>query len=537
VKKLSHIILALVVSISMVFVRVNAQDKFELGKQEFKNGNYPKALSIFRDIKVKQKKNAELFFLMGSALVKLDSLDAALIEFTQARELDDQNTAIYVNIGDIYMKQNIAPAAMEQYKKAIELNNGLIEAHIKLAVTFYKMRKYNESVGEYLVAIQLDTTNSALYEDVGKIYILAKQYNKASKMYQKVTELRPKSLEAHVSYMRALFEIKDYANTVIEADQVIKLDSTVVEAYRLKASSYVELKEHQKAEEAFLKLKEKTELNAVDYLNLGKSQNGQDKQELAIKSFEMSLKLDSTLSDAFSDLGALYMKQKMYPESAMMYEKKIAVDSTSLSAYLNASASYVQLKNYERSKQLLQKAIEHRPAYVGSRLRLAQTYALMDSLDQAKSQYDSVLSLIGTQTEKYKNELSEAYNMIGNIYFQKNKYDAAVDILRKAINSGADGAQVRVLIGQALILGRGDDPDLNRKRILDAVEHFRKAIKLDPKSVQGHLWLAQGLIFSRLEWEPEAAIELTKEARQEYKKVLQLDPNNVDAKKGLEKIK
>jgi tetratricopeptide (TPR) repeat protein len=278
-------------------------------------------------------------------------------------------------------------------------------------------------------------------------------------------------------------------------------------------------------------------LIAMDYLNLGKSQNGQDKQELAIKSYEMALKLDSALTDAFSDLGALYMKQKMYAESATMYEKKIAVDSTSLSAYLNASASYVQLKDYERSKELLKKAIERRPTYVGSRLRLAQTYALMDSLDQAKSQYDSVLTLIGTQTEKYKNELNEAYNMIGNIYFQKNKYDAAVEILRKAINSGADGSQVRVLIGQALILGRGDDPDLNRKRILEAVEHFRKAIKLDPKSVQGHLWLAQGLIFSRLEWEPEEAKKLTEEARQEYKRVLQLDPNNVDAKKGLDKIK
>jgi tetratricopeptide (TPR) repeat protein len=537
VKKLFNIILY-TIALSIIFINVNAnaQDQFSVGKEEFKKGNYSKALSIFREIKNKQKKNPELFFLMGSALFNLDSLDAANIEFTQARELDEKNPQIYISIGDIYFKQNIAPAAIEQYKKAIEFNNGLIEAHIKLGDTYKKMKKWNDAVSEYLVAIQLDSTNSNLYSEVSKIYIKANQYKNASKILKKLTELKPHSLEVQSAYMKCLFEIKDYETVVIVADKVISLDSANVEAFRLKANSYTELKEYGEAEETFLKLKEKTELTAKDYLALGKVQHSQDKQELSIQSYETALKIDSTLSEAFSDLGALYMKQKRYSESAVMYEKKITVDSNSLSAYINASASYMQLKNYERSKELLKLGIEHKPTYLGFRLRLAQTYALMDSLDQAKFQYDTVLVMIGDQTEKYKNELSEAYNMIGTIYFQKNRYDAAVEILRKALNSGADGSQLRVLIGQALILGRGDDTDANRKRILEAVDHFRKAIKLDPKSIQGHLWLAQGLLFSRLEWEPDEAKKLTEEACKEFKTVLQYDPGNPDAKKGSERI-
>lgn len=535
-EKISLIIFLLVFSFFGLTNHALSQDSFISGKEEFNKGNYQKAISLFRDALKKQKKNPELYFLLGKALYNIDSLDAAIIAFTQARELDNKNPAIYVSIGDVYAAQTITPAAIIEYQKAIDVNMGYVEAHLKLAKSYKKLKRWNDAAKEYLIAIQLDSTNTVFYDELGNIYFLAKQYLNASRMYQKLTELQPDSLQPHILYMKSLYEIRDFENTIKAANKVIIIDSNHVDAFRIKAFSLIELKNFKQAEETVLRLQQKIGLNAEDYYILGKAQYGQDKKELAIQSYENAVKLDSTLVDAYTDLGAMYMMLRRYEESAIAYEKKIALDSMSLSAYLNASASYVQLRNYEKSRVLLRRAVEIKPDYIGTRLRLAQTYAFMDSLESAKREYDEVLALIGDQSQKYRNELIEAYNMITTIYFQKQKYLNAIEWAKKGMAVGADDASIRLLLGQALILSRGDDPDENRKRMEEAVKHFRQAIEYNPKNAQAHLWLAQGLIFLRIEGEDELNKKLADEARKEYKIVLQLDPGNPDAKKGLERI-
>ncbi len=535
-KKIAIITLLFVISFCGTNRSVFSQDAFISGKEAYEKANYTKAISLFREAMKKQKKNPELYFLLGKSLHKIDSLDAALIAFTQARELDSKNAAIYLSIGDVYAAQNITPAAIIEYQKAVDLNMGYVEAHLKLAQSYKKLKRWNEAAKEYLTAIQLDSTNSLFYDELGKIYFLAKQFFNASRMYQKLSELQPNNLEPNILYMTSLYEIRDYENTIKAADNVIKLDSSNIEAYRFKSFSLIELKNFTKAEETILQLQRKTKLTAEDYFILGKAQYGQDKKELAIQSYENAVTLDSTLVDAYTDLGAMYMFLRRYDESALAYERKIAVDSFSLSAYLNAAASYVQLKNFEKSRSLLRRAVELRPDYMGSRLRLAQTYAFMDSLEAAKKEYDEVLALIGDQSQKYRNELLEAYNMITTIYFQKQRYPNAIEWAKKGIAAGADDSGLRLLLGQAIILSRGDDPDENRRKIEEAVKHFRQAIEYNQKSAQAHLWLAQGLIFLRIEGEDELNKKLADEARIEYKKVLQLEPGNVDAKKGLERI-
>jgi tetratricopeptide (TPR) repeat protein len=232
------------------------------------------------------------------------------------------------------------------------------------------------------------------------------------------------------------------------------------------------------------------------------------------------------------------MKKQEYDKAAQMFEKRIACDPRSLSAYINASASYMQVKNYQRAHELLTKTVTMKPDFLLGRLWLGRTLSLMDSLDEAKAQYDEVLTQAQSDPVKYKKEIGEAQYMSASYWFQKQQYEKAVDGYRKAQGSGYDNADSRFSWGQAVLqtLDPKGDPAENRKRITEAVTHFRRSVEMNPNNYMSHLWLAQGLVLLRVEGDDEGNRKLTGEACEEYRKVLRLNPGNADAKKGMERI-
>jgi tetratricopeptide (TPR) repeat protein len=162
----------------------------------------------------------------------------------------------------------------------------------------------------------------------------------------------------------------------------------------------------------------------------------------------------------------------------------------------------------------------------------------MDSLDQAKAQYDEVLTQAQAEPAKYKKEIGEAHYMSATYWFQRKQYDRAIEGYRKAQTSGYDNADSRFSWGQAVLqtLDPKGDPAENRKRITEAVLLFRRSVEMNPNNHMSHLWLAQGLVLMRVEGQDEENRKLTTEACEEYRKVLRLNPGNADARKGMERI-
>ena len=114
-----------------------------------------------------------------------------------------------------------------------------------------------------------------------------------------------------------------------------------------------------------------------------------------------------------------------------------------------------------------------KPDYLEGRLALARSYAQVDSTLQAETQYEEVL--------KMEPKHSEALKQVG--YY-----------------------------------------NLIRKNYAKATQYLRKHVELEPKSEYGWLWLAQGSALNRQIHDAKAA----------YQKVLQINPKNADAQKGLE---
>jgi tetratricopeptide (TPR) repeat protein len=220
-----------------------------------------------------------------------------------------------------------------------------------------------------------------------------------------------------------------------------------------------------------------------------------------------------------------------------MFEKKIGCDPKSLSAYINAAACYYQSKNYPRMRELLFKGIALKSDFLQARLWLGRYYAQVDSLDQAKQEYEEVIRIIGPNTEKNKRETGEAYQQLGQTFFLRKQYDRCADACRKSLAVGSENSPLHLMWGQAILqmLDPNADPADNQKKKEEASRHFRRSAELDPGNALAHFWLGQALVILRVEGDNEGNKRLQEEACSEWRKVLRIDPRNEDAKKSMDR--
>ena len=70
----------------------------------------------------------------------------------------------------------------------------------------------------------------------------------------------------------------------------------------------------------------------------------------------------------------------------------------------------------------------------------------------------------------------------------------------------------------------------------DAIDHFERAVTLDPRTVTGHFYLAEAYdnaYSEECDWDCDANERRRLRAIEEFKKVLELDPSNTEALKTL----
>ncbi len=509
-----------------------------LGDALLQKRDFAGALTSYRRAVKLAPKDVSIAAGYGMTLLAADSIDAAIVQLTRAKEFKPDEPSIYAELGDAYLKQNVFVLAISNYQKSIELNPKDIGVHLKLARVLYRNKQYNEAVKEYEAITGIDSSFAEAYLEKGRIYVLAKQFPNAIPPLQKLVLLQPRSVDGTALLSRAFFGAERFPEAATAAKNALNFDSSNAEVWRVEAHSLAKERDWNGSQVGFAALIRRKAMKPDDWGLYGAALAGVGREDEAIAALTEAIKADSTNCDVYFPLGFIYMKRQDYARASGMFERKISCDPRSLSAYVNAAACYMQLKNWTRCRELLVKSVELKSDFMQGRLWLGRYFAQVDSLDRAVEQYDEVLRLINSNVDKYKKEAGEAHMQKGQLFFIDGKYERAIDSFRKAVSVGTESASLHLMWGQALLLlldPKGDAGENKRKKD-EATQHFRRVIQSDPNLPQGHLWLGQALVQSRVEGDNEGNKRLQEEACAEYAKVLRLDPRNEDAKKARERI-
>lgn len=429
------------------------------------------------------RNNPALLVQLGHVYMANDSTEQAVAAYTLAKEADGNNVTAYEGLGDAYAKMGSMGMGILQYEKSLEIDSLQADLYHKLAKSYFKERRYTEAARTYERLTSIDTTNQTALFELGKIYTAARLPREAARVFKTHVRRFPKVEEAWPLYMDAMFQSRQFQESMEAAQHVLQLNPSDVNALRTLAASQTELKNYPEAITAYGRLSSVDPLSTDDLKRLGRAYMASGQDSLAASTYEKVVKADPEQWDLYSDIGALYMRMRKFDVAADMFEKEFTHDPDApamATVYINYANCKMALRQWDAARSGFRKAVVLQPKYLRGRNSLGLCLSQVDSVQEARKQYEEVIALAEEDREKYKAELAEANRQLGFINLLDKKY------------AGAES-------------------------------YLLSSLKLDDSDAQTHLWLAQAY----------ALQNKREDAKREYNRVLKLSPGHKDALEGL----
>ena len=177
-------------------------------------------------------------------------------------------------------------------------------------------------------------------------------------------------------------------------------------------------------------------------------------------------------------------------------------------AYYNRGIYFYNLKEFEKALPFFEQAVVLNSHYFSAVYHLGQVYWILNRDYDAIRAYQKAIEIEPEYVEPYFN--------IAKIFLENDRLDAVKQMADVVIGFAPDEPEAYDLLG-VVYQAQGD--------VIAAEAAFLKTLSLDPKMIASHLGLAQ--IYK--DTKPEVA-------REHYRTILEMDPQNVYAKEGLSQL-
>jgi superkiller protein 3 len=368
----------------------------------------------------------------------------------------------------------------------------------KLANTYKNERQYTEAARVYSRILELDPKNEAARLELARLFYRARQWvNCARTLKEYFKDQKKPAKDVQSMYMEALFNSRQYKEAAQVASEYLKTEPTSPLANRALALGFFNDKQYSQAIDAYKKLSKLDTMEFDDYRRLGYAYRQVKKDSLGIATYEEALRADTTQpnivrANLYGEIGSYYMNNKKWELAGEFFQKRLQLDSTAVGASINYASCLIQLDQYERASLVLKKAIVQNPKYPPAYVNLGFCYYQMKDFDAGRKEFETAIKVIDTAETKYKFELADANRMIA----------------------------------LAMMLEKKNTPEASQKKWEDAISYLKKSVKYKDDVAQTHLLLGQ--CYQNLNKKEDGI--------KEYKRTLQIDSKNEQAKKGLKDL-
>lgn len=321
---------------------------------------------------------------------------------------------------------------------------------------------------QFLEKIVKDPACEENYLELGKLYILEKNYEEALGVYE----------------------------------SLLKVNSANVQALINAGSIHFYLQNIDKSIDYYTRASEQ-ETSFTIYLNLGNAYAELGNFDEAMKNYSKALKLEPKNAALFNAIALLYQDKKDYVSANVFYDKAIAIEQNP-ETYLSKATVMMAMHVYKEAVNLLLKAISLDKTFVKAYICLANCYSSMKDFNNANKYFEICYEImpsfyqayvchgisysderkIDKAIEKYQQAIGvnpnmpNAYILLGNIYVEQQKYKEAIQLYEKAVSIQPNDAKTYTFIGNTYYM-LGD--------LEQAIYTYRKALKADNQSQENKL--------------------------------------------------
>ncbi len=419
----------------------------------------------------------EDLYCFGMARIQLakGEKDEAIKNALRALNLNPNESEYGTLVAEIYTALGSPVLAIKAYEDALAAP-GVVptpQVHQSLALLYEGEKDYTNALRHYKEAMQTDSTFAPPYKSAGRLYNLATRYADAARFYLKYTQLKPDDAEGQLGLAEAFFKMGTSRKAQEAAEKAYAIDSTDTRVRLLLARTTFLANDIARSERFFASVPDTGRYEPDDWVRLAQIAISQKKLERADTLLAIALAKDSTMADAYSAKGKIYLNRAKPDSAAMYFEKSLTMAPNSAPTMINLGIAYLQLKRPKEAVKTLREAVAISPDFAQARVFLGQALLSSDSLSASLIEYKKATEL------DPKN--GAALRGAAFVHMKRGEYGQAVTLLRQATNADSSSADSWVYLGQALAGVRRDDPE--------AIKAVEMGLKLNPKHEQGKKFL------------------------------------------------
>jgi len=426
-----------------------AECKVGLGKILLDQGKDAEAQDYFESAMRLDKKNPDIFAMVGEAYLETKHPDAnkAARYLGNARDMNPKVASYWAHLGDAYEMLGDNGQAMTNYETAVAKDPSNTSAYISIAHIWTGAKLYDTAIVYLQKAIQLSPNDAAPYKDLIELYIRTNQYDKVTPLLTKYTQLTGDDIDAKVRLVKFLtFQAKDYDRAIKEGESLLKTNPEQYTLHRWLAWSYgekgmaKESYDHSKMLFDEIAKNKDRKAYASDYEYMARASMKLGDIDEAAHIYRKYIEIDTSPERAHEIYGILakaYYDVKNYEQSAAYLLRKGNVKPLSVTDNYYLAVSYYLSDKDLKADSCFAIYLEAVPTFAQGWLYRAKIAISQDTTDPvqylAKPYYTQYILYAKEDMDKNKKGLNDAYMYMGVYHAQTDSLDLAMDDFKKVL--------------------------------------------------------------------------------------------------------
>jgi len=448
------------------------------------------AEAIYRRIIEIYPQDALAHYNLGSLLHNQGKLDETEQEYRAAIKADPKNSAAHNNLGLLLKNKGKQKEAEQEYREAIKADPNYSTAHYNLGLLLSDKGKLKEAENAYRKAIEINPNHSTVHNNLGILLEDKGELEEAEDEYRKAIKADPNNSAAHYNLALLLKDKSKLKEAEKEYREAIEIDPKLFQAHNNLGILLDNKGDLKGAEKHYRKAIEADPKYSIAHYNLGLLLHNQKKLKDAEKEYRAAIKANPKYTSAHLSLGVLLHNQEKLKGAEKKYRKVIELDPENPAAYNNLG---ILLKNKGKLKEAekeYRKAIEINPHYSAAHYNLGNLLREKGGLEGAEKEFNKALEF--TETLSLNEQKVVATNLagllldmgylacqLGDFEDFSNKAERLFTLLKE---HPVRPDKKNELYSNAYFLS--GILDLQADQYEKAIEHFRKAARLNTKDAR-----------------------------------------------------
>lgn len=412
---------------------------------------------------------------LGSIYVKSGNDQKALSFYLKVNELKPNDFSTLNSLGGIYRRLKKYEDSIAVLKKARALNKDIAQVDYNLGFTYKFMEKYDEAVDCFESAIQLNPSDVLAYNHLGAIHQKRGETQEAISAYQKGLKVDCNHPVLHLNLAKSYEKENQIQNAMAEYEAALRSKPGWTDALSDYSKLLIRLNKTREAKEL---VRQSLVVNPRNY-----------------KMYALN--------------GNILIAQCDYPSAIEEYKKSLAFDPVSTRALTGLAIALEENGNAVQAIEYIEKVLKLKPQ---DKDLLKQSISIAIGANRLNSAAQKIKTLLDANSDDV-----EALDLAGQFYIVKQDSSKAEAFFRRISSLNPD--YVKFMFHAARRYKQIG-------KITNAEHSLRRYLVNNPNDSKAFTEL--GLICEEL--------QKTDEALTNYKKAISLDPNNIFAKKCLEKM-